>query len=148
MGQKERFEQKGACILYDRFHCEHVLACTYVCTYVSITAWAANTNIHMYASMQHAHECTHACTLLTHAHAIHMYHTTTQLHLYTHTYTKTHGHTSINRCSLTHSTQLQIITTKMIGNLIETLADKKLDLHVLATYEINKSYHINRVDDR
>ena len=31
----------------------------------------------------------------------------------------------------------------MIGNLIETLADKKLDLHALATYEINKRYHIN-----
>ena len=95
MGQKERFEQKGACILYDRFHCEHVLACTYVCTYVPITAWAANTYIHMYASMQHAHECTHACTLLRHAHAIHMYHTTTQLHLYTHTHIKdtwTHKH--------------------------------------------------------
>ena len=144
MGQKERFEQKGADILYDRFHCEHVLACTYVCTYVSITAWAANTYIHMQARNIRMN----ACTLLTHAHAIHVHHNTTQLHLYTHTYTKTHGHTSINRCSLTHSTQLQIITTKMIGNLIETLADRKLDLHVLATYEINKCYHINRVDDR
>ena len=90
MGQKERFEQKGADILYDRFHCGHVLACTYVCTYVPITAWAANMYIHMYAGMQHMHECTHACTLLTHAHAIHMRHTTTQLHLDTHTHTQRH----------------------------------------------------------
>ena len=92
MGQKERFEQKGACILYDRFHCGHVLACTYVCTYVPITAWAANMYIHM-----------QACNICMNAH---MHAPFSHMHMqYTcftpqHSYTCTHTH--IHKDTWTH----------------------------------------------